>query len=146
MDKAHIREFRAFNRFYTNILGLLDQHIYNSPYSLPEVRVLFELNHHDALTSKEIISLFSIDKGFLSRILRDFEKKKLIKKTWSKDDGRAAHISITDLGRREFKVLESAANNEISRILKSLTMEDCVALMQHMREIKTILSGRERKK
>jgi len=79
MKSQFIKEIRAFNRFYTNIIGLLDKHILNSNYSLPEVRIMFELYHNAGLTASDITSLIDIDKGYLSRILKDFQKNKLIK-------------------------------------------------------------------
>jgi len=140
MKRKHIAEIRAFNRFYTSIIGLLDQHILESHYSLPEVRILYELYHSDNLMASDIIASFQIDKGYLSRILQQFQKKKLLSKKWSVRDGRAAHLSLTEKGKREFEILNEASDRQIKRILEMLTEEDCNRLVNNMLDIQTILS------
>ena len=108
MNIQHIKELRAFNRFYTNIIGLLDMHILNSDYSLPEVRVMYELYHNTALTASDIITQFDIDKSYLSRILKKFEKNNLIRKVDSKTDKRAVVLHLSAKGKKEFENLYEA--------------------------------------
>jgi DNA-binding MarR family transcriptional regulator len=140
MKKKHIADIRAFNRFYTSIIGLLDQHILNSRYSLPEVRILYELYHHDDLTASDILSSLHIDKGYLSRILRQFEKQNLISKKRSGEDRRATHLSLTYTGRTEFEILNDASNKQIRKMLEVLKDKECDKLVRSMSEVKTILS------
>jgi DNA-binding MarR family transcriptional regulator len=140
MKEKNIKDIRAFNRFYTSTIGLLDQHILNSGYSLPEVRILYELYHHENLTASDIITSFGIDKGYLSRIFRHFEKKKLISKKRSNEDGRSIQLSLTKKGRTEFEVLNEASNAQIKKTLEPLTDADCDKLVRNMAEIKLILS------
>jgi DNA-binding MarR family transcriptional regulator len=135
-----IDKIRAFNRFYTNHIGLLDQYIYHSRYSLAEVRVLFELYHSENLTAREITNVLAMDKGFLSRMLRTFEKKGLIKRSQSKEDGRANHISLTPAGRKEYEVLDREADEQVEKILKSLSPGECRKLVDSMTAIRRILS------
>src|SRR4051794_32657555 len=99
MKPQHVQELRAFNRFYTNIIGLLDRHILNSNYSLPEVRVMYELYHRTALTASDIIALIDMDKGYLSRILKKFGKSKLINKINSSTDKRASVVQLSPKGK-----------------------------------------------
>lgn len=145
MKDKTISEIRAFNRFYTRIIGLLDQHVLNSEYSLPEVRVLYEIYHHDKLTARDIMVSLNIDKGYLSRMLRHFEKAKLISKKRSDEDGRSTHLSLTRSGQAEFKVLNEASNRQLKGILEGLTTSDCGKLVSHMSEIKKILSKADQK-
>lgn len=140
MKGKHIDKVRDFNRFYTNQLGLLDQYIYHSRYSLAEVRVLFELYHHNNLTAKAITGMVQMDKGFLSRLLRMFEKNGLIKRLSSKEDGRVVQISLTPAGRKEYEVLDKEANEQIDSILKSISRQDRERLIDSMTTIKKILS------
>jgi len=140
MHKKQVADIRAFNRFYTTILGLLDQHILESRYSLPEVRVLYELYHSGSLTAKDIIASLRMDKGYMSRMLLQFENKKLISKKWSATDGRAAHLSLTAKGKKEFEELNETSNRQIRQILEGLSDEDCERLVNNMAEIRTILS------
>lgn len=140
MREKHIQDIRAFNRFYTGIIGLLDKYVYHSRYSLPEVRVLYELYNGNNLTATDIISTLGMDKGYLSRILQQFEKKKLVTKKRSEQDGRAVYIGLTSAGKTEFEALNTAADDQISTILKALTDKECERLIQNMVEIKQVLS------
>ena len=144
MREKHIADIRAFNRFYTDIIGLLDKYILNSRYSLPEVRIMYELYHHENLTASDLIASLQIDKGYLSRVLQQFVKKKLVSKKQSAADGRAAHLSLTKTGKKEFEVLNHAASDQISEILETLSDEDCHKLIRNMGEIREILSKRKK--
>ena len=139
MHDKHISGIRAFNRFYTGIIGLLDKYILDSKYTLPEVRILYELYHHNGMAASDIIEALDIDKGYLSRILSQFEKQKLISKKRSAEDGRSTHIYLTVKGRKEFEVLNSASDSQIKNILSQLPTGDCDKLLHYMAEIKQIL-------
>jgi DNA-binding MarR family transcriptional regulator len=141
MHQKYIAEVRAFNRFYTDIIGLVDRYILNSSYTLPEVRILYELYHHENITASDIISFLTIDKGYLSRILFQFEKKKLISKKRSAEDGRSVYIFLTAKGKKEFAVLNQASHNQIRDLLGMLSPRDCDSLVEHMSAITKILRG-----
>lgn len=87
--KDKIGCIRKFNRYYTNVLGLLDNHILDSDYTLSEVRVLHEIDKTDNCTSKMLSEILCIDSGYLSRMLKKFEKAELLLKKQSDDDKRA---------------------------------------------------------
>jgi len=139
MKPQHIQELRAFNRFYTNIIGLLDKHILNSNYSLPEVRIMYELYHRSALTASDIIELFDIDKGYLSRILKKFEKSKLINKISSPADKRAVVVQLSPKGKKEFETLNKASDKQIENFLKNLPDKDCDDLIRKINEAQILL-------
>ncbi len=139
MKQSYINEIREFNRFYTKIIGLLDKHILNSRFALPEVRVLYELYNNEKMTASDIISYLQIDKGYLSRILKQFEKKKLILKVRSKDDKRSTHIALSKFGKSEFEKLNQASNNQIAGIFNQLSDEECKQLIEKMNSIKAVL-------
>src|SRR5919106_2675364 len=101
-NQESIDRIRSFNRFYTNIIGLLDQHFLDSPFSLTEGRVLYEICNTEDCSAKKIRESIIIDEGYLSRILDDFVKRGLIKKTPSPTDGRLRIIVPTERGKREF--------------------------------------------
>lgn len=140
MKEKDIAQIRAFNRFYTGIIGLLDRHILNSKYSLPEVRTLYELYHHENLTASDIMVVLGIDKGYLSRILRKFEKQKLVIRKRSGEDGRSAYLSLTKAGRKEFEILNTASNKQVKTLLENLSEAECDKLVKHMTDIQKILS------
>jgi DNA-binding MarR family transcriptional regulator len=143
MKESHIYEIRAFNRLYTDVAGLLDEYILNSRYSLPEVRVLYELYHQPDCTAKQIIQSFNIDKGYLSRILLKFQKSRILTVKQSKNDGRSVHLILTGKGKKEFKNLNQAAQNQVKNLLKNTSDRDCDKLVYCMNEIKRIFSNKK---
>src|SRR5512138_771327 len=116
-NQKAIDKIRSFNRFYTNIIGLLDQHFLNSPFSLTEGRVLYEICNTEDCSAKKIRGNVAIDEGYLSRILDRFSKHGLIKKTPSAKDGRLRIVVPTEKGRREFSRLNENSNILISHLI-----------------------------
>src|SRR5258708_24517938 len=139
MTNKMISTVRDFNRFYTNIIGLLDNHILNSPYSLPEARVLYELHHQQPCSATAILETIGMDKGYLSRVLKSFEKKGLIKKLQNKSDGRAIVLSLTVKGENEFTKIDQASMHQLSYLLSSLAKSELENLLHHMSEIRQII-------
>ena len=103
-----IAAVRHFNRFYTQRIGLLQAAWLNSPFSLTEARVLYELAHREQPTASALAKDLGLDAGYLSRILRAFGKRGLVSKQASSADGRQSLLSITERGRKTFAPLESA--------------------------------------
>ena len=89
---APVAAVRRFNRFYTKHIGVLREGHLDSPFSLTEVRVLYEIAHRDATTAAELARELGVDTGYLSRILRGFERRQLILKTRSDVDARQSHL------------------------------------------------------
>jgi len=139
MKQTIIDEVRAFSRWYTGIIGLLDGHVLDSTFSLPEARVLYELYHQDGIQAGEIIALLGLDKGYLSRMLDQFGKKTLIVRKRSAEDGRVQHIHLTAKGRKEFEALNRASVAQVEGLLAPLQETDRVRLVHHMNEIKRII-------
>ena len=131
---------RAFNRFYTSVIGVLNRKFLNGKYSLPELRVLQAIHFQDGITASEINSTLNIDKSYLSRIIIQFEKRKLVSKKSSAADGRSFHLHLTALGNREFETQDAASNNQVKKILSQLTEEDRKNMIKCMAKIKSILS------
>ena len=137
-----IERIRSFNRFYTNIIGLLDQHFLDSPFSLTEGRILYEIRNTEDCSAKKIREKIGIDEGYLSRILDAFRKKNLITKTPSLEDRRLHIIKLTEKGRNEFSSLNDHSNKLISQIIEKLSeeeREEFVGMTDRIRE----LLGRE---
>ncbi|MET7257446.1 MarR family winged helix-turn-helix transcriptional regulator [Dyadobacter fermentans] len=139
MTNQQILEIRSFNRFYTDLLGLLDSHLLDSPYSLAEGRILFEIASHGACRASDIIETLSIDKGYLSRILKKFEKEGLIERKASENDKRASLLSLSQSGIKVFNQLDSASNRQIEKITARLDQPELEALMGSMTKILQIL-------
>lgn len=121
------------------VLGLLNKHLLDSRFSLPEVRVLYEIYHQKKITSKEITELLQMDKGYLSRILLSFDNKGLILKKPNKIDSRAQEISLSAKGEKEFLAINLASENQIVALLSGLSSHEIEKLIGHMDEIQKIL-------
>lgn len=134
---------RGFNRFYTRQLGLLRPGYLSSPFSLTEVRVLYELAHRDGPTAAELASDLGLDAGYLSRILQRFGKRGMLSREASDRDARRSHLSLTAKGRKEFAPLEALAAREIAAMLKKLAAEDRRQLTEAMQSIEKLLGERQ---
>ncbi len=130
---------RAFSRFYTRKMGILREGIYSSPLSLGKVRVLYEIAHREKPTSTQIAEELGLDAGYFSRLLRDLEKRKLIKKTPSATDGRQSLLSLTASGKKTFAQLDARADEEVRTILQNLSAADQSRLTGAMSRIQQLL-------
>ncbi|QAU48540.1 bifunctional helix-turn-helix transcriptional regulator/GNAT family N-acetyltransferase [Bradyrhizobium guangzhouense] len=138
-----IAAVRAFNRFYTRKLGVLDQHLGKSPFSLSEARVLYELAHRDDLAAKEIGNELGLDPGYLSRIVQSFDEKGLITRTPLPADRRQYQLSLTAKGRQTFAKLNLGSQNEVAAMLARLSTGDATRLTQAMATIEAVLEQRQ---
>src|ERR1700728_1598179 len=120
VPERRIQSMRRFNRFYTRQIGLLEEGLLNSPFSLTEVRTLYELAHREQSTAVELCKDLGLDAGYLSRILRKFEKQGLIAKNVSRQDGRQSLLSLTPRGRKVFHPLEARSTEQVSLIIGKL--------------------------
>ncbi|MFB9717784.1 bifunctional helix-turn-helix transcriptional regulator/GNAT family N-acetyltransferase [Planobispora longispora] len=141
----HVAEIRAFNRFYTGVIGVLGQGILDTPYSLTEVRVLFELDRHDRMGAGELRRLLGLDAGYLSRILGRFEADGLVARERSAADARRQVIALTDAGRTAFKTLDERSAEEVRGLLDGVGEEDRRRLVASMATIREILGRAPRR-
>ncbi len=133
---------RSFNRFYTQQIGVLRDGLLDSPFSLTEVRVLYELAHRKQPTATEIGKDLGLDAGYLSRILRGFEKRRLIKRETSPTDARQTHLSLTKQGQETFAPLNARSNKEVAAMLTKLSEEDRKRLVNAMQTIESLIAVR----
>ena len=141
MNDMEIAEIRRFNRYYTNLLGLLDQHILSSEYSLAEVRVLYEIEKNTNITMRMLSEILTMDEGYLSRILKKLQKDGLINRIKSPSDGRAYLLSLTEKGKNQIQEMHHRSDQQIAGFLSPLSAEQKTKLVQHMQSIENILSG-----
>lgn len=139
---ALIHAIRKFNRFYTNILGLLNQHLLGSEFSLPEVRVLYELAHSRDITAKQLTRELKIDPGYLSRTIKRLEKQGLVYRVQSKEDGRSYHLYLTDKGKETFLRLDELSDRQIGGLTANLSTDSQAQLAQGMRVIEEALADK----
>lgn len=134
-----VASVRAFNRFYTTVIGVLNDGLLQTPYSLTEARVIFELAQSEASEHLALRRALDIDAGHLSRILTRFESDGLVQRERSEQDGRRQVIRLTDRGRELFAVLDSRSAEEIATLLSHLTAEDRRRLTTAMETVRTVL-------
>lgn len=134
-----IAAIREFSRFYTRQIGLLNEHLYDSPFSLTEVRVLYELAHRDSTTATELGRELAIDAGYLSRILRRFEKQGWITKAPAARDARQLLLAITSEGRKAFAPLNAASERQVGALLERVPSGEQQRLVAGMRTVQSVL-------
>ncbi|MGB6061482.1 MAG: bifunctional helix-turn-helix transcriptional regulator/GNAT family N-acetyltransferase [Candidatus Aquilonibacter sp.] len=138
-----VESVRRFNRFYTRYVGALQQDFLESPFSLAEANVLYELAHKDNLTATELGKELKLDNGYLSRILRDFVRRGLVRKKRSASDGRQSHLFLTAKGRDAFAPLDRRQHDKVASALDALSDDEQECLGEAMRTIESLL-GAER--
>ena len=136
-----ISAVRAFNRFYTRKLGVLDQQLLKSPYSLSEARVLYELAHRQDLSAKEIGAELGLDAGYLSRIVQNFDEAGLITREPLPSDRRQYRLALTAKGRQAFAKLERSTNDDVAALLGRLSPGGKARLIEAMADIERLLGG-----
>jgi DNA-binding MarR family transcriptional regulator/GNAT superfamily N-acetyltransferase len=134
-----IQEVRQFNRAYTRLIGLLHEGLLDTPFSLTQARVLFELAHRDLPAASDLSKELQLDAGYLSRILRGFERSGLVAKAESKVDGRQNLLSLTAQGRRVFAELDARSRKEVEILLSRLDPVEQIRLIALMHSIEKLL-------
>src|SRR5947207_6441080 len=134
-----VQSVRRFNRFYTRQIGVLQEHLLHSQFSLTEVRVLFELAHRENITAVELREELGLDRGYLSRMLQNFEKQGWIKTTSAPGDRRRICLSLTSKGRNVFAPLDRRSSEEVAAMLGRLPSSQQKKLIGAMREIESVL-------
>ncbi|HLO33435.1 MAG TPA: MarR family winged helix-turn-helix transcriptional regulator [Anaerolineales bacterium] len=138
-NQQFVEKIRSFNRFYTNVIGLLGQDFLDTPYSLTEGRVLYEISHMEECSAKKIRENITIDEGYLSRIIDKFIKRGLITKAPSPKDRRLHIIILTKKGQREFSKLNDNSNRLISQITEKLSEQENAELVRMMERVQELL-------
>ena len=133
---------RAFNRFYTQKIGVLDEGLLHSRFSLPEVRVLWELAHRRVATATELRRDLGLDAGYLSRILATLKAQQLLSRRAAPDDKRNQLLSLSARGKRVFHALDVRSADEIERLLRPLGSDGRRALVASMQTIESLLGGK----
>ena len=133
---------RGFNRFYTHQIGVLQEHLLQSDFSLTEIRVMYELSSRGDLTSADLCQMLGLDAGYLSRLISGFEKKGLIQKVRSVTDARAVQLHLSDVGRAVLAPLENQTQQEVIALLQALPESQQQQLTAAMQRIQTLLQDR----
>jgi DNA-binding MarR family transcriptional regulator/GNAT superfamily N-acetyltransferase len=137
-----VEAVRRFNRFYTQRVGALREGLLDSPFTLTEVRVLYELSHRERATAAELGRDLGLDRGYLSRILTQFEREGFLERVRSETDARQVLLTITPEGRAAFEPLDARQNEEVSALLEELSIPQQRRLVEAMVTIESLLGAR----
>jgi DNA-binding MarR family transcriptional regulator/GNAT superfamily N-acetyltransferase len=136
-----IEAIRRFSRFYTRQIGLLHEGFLNTPFTLTEGRVIYELAHHERTTATHLAEELGLDAGYLSRVLRSLQRRGLLAKEPSEEDRRSYLISLTEPGQDAFSKLNASSRSEIGEMLSTLAEEDQDRLVHAMSTVETLLGA-----
>jgi DNA-binding MarR family transcriptional regulator len=136
-----VESVRRFNQFYTKQTGVLHERLLRSPFPLTEARVIYELAHHEKTTATELSNGLGLDAGYLSRLLRRFKKRGLIRKHPSKTDGRQSFLSLTERGQEAYAMVNARSSGEIEAMLSEFSAADQNRLVKAMQTIGELLSA-----
>ena len=139
--EQRVQAVRQFSRFYTRQLGVLDEKLLGSKYSLTEVRVLFELAHRKDCTAREIGQDLGLDAGYLSRILNRFQRARLIARERSKVDGRNIQLRLTAKGQSVFESLDRESSAQVAEMLSRLSEPIQEQLVQSLHRAEESFEG-----
>jgi DNA-binding MarR family transcriptional regulator/GNAT superfamily N-acetyltransferase len=138
-NQKYVEGIRKFNRYYANVLGKIDQEIYNRPYSLLEARVLSELHENQGAIAKDIREKLGIDRGYMSRIVQKFEDERLIEKKQSAEDKRQQLLFLAEPGEAVYRRLVEHANQEVAKMVSALSQNHLRGLTTAMETIEALL-------
>jgi DNA-binding MarR family transcriptional regulator/N-acetylglutamate synthase-like GNAT family acetyltransferase len=141
---AHVKAVRAFNRFYTQRIGVLKRYL-GSDFTLTEVRVLYELAHRGACTATGLGRDLDLDAGYLSRILRRFEHKGWIEREAAAHDARQNVLRMTARGHDAFEPLQQKSRDETAALIASVAPGQRTRLIAAMNTVQTLLAEEEGK-
>jgi DNA-binding MarR family transcriptional regulator/GNAT superfamily N-acetyltransferase len=136
-----VEAVRHFNRFYTRRIGVLQEGLLQSPFSLAQARALYELAHRENPAASALARDLGLDAGYLSRILKGFEKRGLVRRSRSESDGRQSILSLTAKGRRAFAALDAQSSDEVRGMAGKLAPADRGQLAGAMQTIERLLGG-----
>src|ERR1700751_2000536 len=134
-----VQAIRRVYRFYTRQIGVLQEHLLQSQFSLTEVRVLYEIAHRENVTARDLCQDLGLDRGYVSRMLRSFEKNGWINKTQSRDDPPPQFLSLTAKGHKVFDPIEHRSSEEVAAMLARLSPKQQQTLLGAIRNIESVL-------
>ncbi len=134
-----VKEIRAFNRFYTNIIGVMNRHFLDSPFSLTEVRIMFEIYYDKKSTVRKIKNLLLVDEGYLSRTIEKLKKQGIVSKKQSKHDRRSYILSLTAMGRKVYERIERRQEQAVRSMIDHLSEEEVDELISILQRIQDVL-------
>jgi len=140
-EATHVAALRSFNRFYTHRIGVLDEHLYGTPFTLPQSRVLWELAHHEGTTATELTRTLDLDAGYLSRLLASLKSRRLVRAQRSSADARQSVLTLTAAGRRAYAPMDAQSQAQVAALLAPLDEPNRRRLLQATGTIESLLGA-----
>jgi DNA-binding MarR family transcriptional regulator/predicted GNAT family N-acyltransferase len=134
-----VEALRRFNRFYTRKIGVLQERLVASPFSLAEARVIYELARQQRPTASAVAAALELDAGYLSRILRDLEREGLLARAPAEDDARQRLLTLTTSGHDAFIALDRGSRDAMGAVLAALSPADQGRVLALMTGIEGLL-------
>lgn len=135
---------RRFNRLYTRRIGVLQEGLLGSPFSLAELRVMYELAHRERTVATDLVQELGLDAGYVSRLLKGLQRRRLVERRQAAEDGRRSVITLTASGRKAVAALEDRSRAEVAALLGGLAPDGQARLLAAMRTIEELLGDRPR--
>jgi DNA-binding MarR family transcriptional regulator len=140
MAKEVVEKIREFNRFYTSIIGVTNNHILESNYSLTEVRVMHEASNNPGITARQLKALLQVDEGYLSRLIAKLVKQKILLKKQSKEDKRIFSLELSEKGKQMYTEFNKRSNDSVAALIQHLGNNDQIELVKLLNSVKTLLT------
>lgn len=137
MDEI-VKSVRDFNRFYVNLIGVLQNNMLDLQYSLTESRIIFEIGNGKEITARKLKDLLFIDEGYLSRLINNLVKNEMINKSQSKVDRRIHILTLSAKGQHLLDEINSKSDKQVDDLLTSLNTKDQNRVVEIMQELKYI--------
>jgi len=139
-EAEQVSAMREFNRFYTARLGLLRKRHLDGEFSLTEARILYEIGSSPKLTASSLRNTLGLDAGYISRLLTLLTRRKLVRHTVSKEDGREKLLTLSPAGEKKLTQLNEQSALQIQKLLETLSVADREALIESLSKVRSILS------
>ncbi|MDN4075339.1 MarR family winged helix-turn-helix transcriptional regulator [Fictibacillus terranigra] len=133
-------KIRKFNRFYTRVLGLMNQYTDKSKFTLLETQLLYEINRNKGCSANDLINFFQLDKGYLSRVLKKLESQNAVIRHYSSEDKRKIKLYLTNDGKKELDDLIALSNCYVLSMVDQIPEEEQLKLIKAMEQIELILT------
>jgi DNA-binding MarR family transcriptional regulator/GNAT superfamily N-acetyltransferase len=136
---SQVAAVRAFSRFYTRKLGIIEPKLLDSPWTLREARIIYEIAERQSCTATDLVRALGLDAGYLSRTLQTLQRRQIVARKPSKTDRRAAELALTAKGRAAFAELDGRSRREVAGLLGRLEASDRAGIVHAMRVIEQAL-------
>jgi DNA-binding MarR family transcriptional regulator/N-acetylglutamate synthase-like GNAT family acetyltransferase len=138
-EAQRIEAVRRFSRFYTRKIGVLHEGLLNSPFSLAEGRVVYELAHHETTTASELAKELELDPGYLSRMIKKLERHGYLVRRPAPDDGRQTLLALSEQGQDAFAEINARSRAHVGGLLAPLAPDDQARLVDALATVENLL-------